>query len=56
MAFERKSIALRGDTPGTITEFVWYAVGPADAPEKVHLQAALHAERAIRAVQLAAPF
>src|SRR5690606_32546083 len=44
MAFERKSIPLRGDTPGTITEFVWYSVGPEDAPEKVHLQAALHAD------------
>lgn len=44
MAFERKSVALRGDTPGTITEFVWYAAGPPDAQEKVHLQAALHAD------------
>jgi predicted deacylase len=44
MAFERKSIGLRDDAPGTITEFVWYAVGPSDAPEKVHLQAALHAD------------
>ena len=44
MAFERKSVALRGDSPGTITEFVWYAIGPADALEKVHLQAALHAD------------
>lgn len=44
MAFERKSIPLRGDTPGTITEFVWYTLGPEDAPEKVHLQAALHAD------------
>ena len=44
MAFERKSIGLRNDTPGAITEFVWYAAGPPDAPEKVHLQAALHAD------------
>lgn len=44
MAFERKSIALRHDVPGSITEFVWYSVGPPDAPEKVHLQAALHAD------------
>lgn len=44
MAFERKSIGLRDDAPGSITEFVWYAVGPDDAPEKVHLQAALHAD------------
>ena len=44
MAFERKSVTLRGDAPGWTTEFTWYAVGPADAPEKVHLQAALHAD------------
>src|SRR5690606_19131372 len=44
MSFERKSIALKEDTPGTVTEFVWYVVGPADAPEKVHLQAGLHAD------------
>lgn len=44
MAFERKTVALRGDAPGSVTEFTWYAVGPADAPEKVHLQAALHAD------------
>jgi predicted deacylase len=44
MAFERKTVALRGDTPGSLTEFTWYAIGPADAPEKVHLQAALHAD------------
>jgi predicted deacylase len=44
MSFERKSVALRSDTPGTVTEFTWYAIGPADAPEKVHLQAALHAD------------
>ena len=44
MTFERKSVSLRGDTPGAATEFVWYAIGPADAPRKVHLQAALHAD------------
>lgn len=44
MAFERKSVLLKGEAPGTTTEFIWYAVGPADAPEKVHLQAALHAD------------
>jgi predicted deacylase len=44
MSFERKTVPLRGDTPGTVTEFTYYAVGPADAPEKVHLQAALHAD------------
>ncbi|MDC9825408.1 M14 family metallopeptidase [Devosia sp. ZB163] len=44
MAFERKVVPLRGDTPGAITEFTYYVVGPKDAPEKVHLQAALHAD------------
>jgi predicted deacylase len=44
MAFERKSLILRGDAPGWATEFTWYSVGPADAAEKVHLQAALHAD------------
>lgn len=44
MTFERKRFALIGEAPGTATEFVWYAIGPADAPEKVHLQAALHAD------------
>jgi predicted deacylase len=44
MAFERKTVTLRGDAPGWETAFTWYAVGPADAPEKVHLQAALHAD------------
>jgi len=44
MAFERKTVRLTGEAPGTSTEFTWYAIGPADAPEKVHLQAALHAD------------
>jgi uncharacterized protein len=44
MAFERKTVALRGDAPGMTTELTWYSIGPADAPEKVHLQAALHAD------------
>jgi predicted deacylase len=44
MAFERKTIRLTGDAPGSSTELTWYAIGPADAPEKVHLQAALHAD------------
>jgi len=44
MAFERKTVLLSGDTPGETTEFTYYVVGPANAPEKVHLQAALHAD------------
>ncbi|MDB5539023.1 MAG: succinylglutamate desuccinylase [Devosia sp.] len=44
MSFERKTVQLRGDTPGAVTEFTYYVIGPKDAPEKVHLQAALHAD------------
>ena len=44
MTFERKVVPLRGDTPGQVTEFTYYVIGPRDAPEKVHLQAALHAD------------
>ncbi|MDO8359591.1 MAG: succinylglutamate desuccinylase/aspartoacylase family protein, partial [Devosia sp.] len=44
MAFERKTQSFRGDTPGTMTELTFYRIGPADAPEKVYLQAALHAD------------
>jgi predicted deacylase len=44
MSFERKTVPLRADTPGTVTEFTYYVVGPANAPKKVHLQAALHAD------------
>jgi predicted deacylase len=44
VSFERKTVPLRGDTPGTTTEFTYYVVGPENAPEKVHLQAALHAD------------
>jgi predicted deacylase len=44
MAFERKVTPLKGDTPGAVTEFTYYVIGPKDAPEKVHLQAALHAD------------
>ena len=32
------------NTPGESTEFTYYVIGPRDAPEKVHLQAALHAD------------
>jgi predicted deacylase len=44
VSFERKVVPLRGDTPGAVTEFTYYVIGPRDAPEKVHLQAALHAD------------
>ena len=44
MAFERKAVPLEGDTPGAVTEFIYYVAGPRDAASKVHLQAALHAD------------
>jgi uncharacterized protein len=44
MAFDRKTLALRGDTPGLTTELTFYRIGPPDAAEKVYLQAALHAD------------
>jgi len=44
LSFERKTVPLRGDTPGASTDFTYYVIGPRDAPEKVHLQAALHAD------------
>lgn len=44
MSFERKVVRLEGDAPGQGTDFTYYHVGPATAPEKVHLQAALHAD------------
>ena len=44
MPFELHHTALRGDTPGHTTELYWYTAGPADAPTRVHLQAALHAD------------
>ncbi|HZY49912.1 MAG TPA: succinylglutamate desuccinylase/aspartoacylase family protein, partial [Devosia sp.] len=44
MSFKLETLRLRGDTPGTIVELPFYRIGPADAPEKVYLQAALHAD------------
>ena len=44
MAFKRDSFLLRGDTPGSSTELPFYRIGPSTAPEKVYLQAALHAD------------
>jgi predicted deacylase len=44
MAFDLRTVLLRGDTPGETTEFNYYVIGAEDAPEKVHLQAALHAD------------
>ncbi len=44
MTFERKTVQLEGDAPGLAAEFNFFRIGPADAPRKVHLQAALHAD------------
>jgi uncharacterized protein len=44
MSFKRDSLMLRGDTPGGTIELPFYRIGPATAPEKVYLQAALHAD------------
>ena len=44
MTFKLETLKLRGDTPGVTTELNFYRIGPADAPEKVYLQAALHAD------------
>ena len=44
MSFKLETLRLRGDTPATTTELPFYRAGPADAPEKVYLQAALHAD------------
>jgi predicted deacylase len=44
MTFERQTVMLPGDAPGTTTELNWYRAGPKGASEKVYLQAALHAD------------
>ena len=44
MALELHQTTLTGDTPGASTTLYCYTAGPADAPTRVHLQAALHAD------------
>jgi predicted deacylase len=44
VSFQLQTLSLRGDTPGTTVELPFYRIGPRDAPEKVYLQAALHAD------------
>src|SRR3569623_1734103 len=44
MPFQLHLLKLRGDAPGLTVELPFYRVGPAAAPEKVYLQAALHAD------------
>ncbi|WIJ26181.1 succinylglutamate desuccinylase/aspartoacylase family protein [Devosia sp. RR2S18] len=44
MTFQLHSKTLAGDAPGSSTDLFWYTAGPEDAPVKVHMQAALHAD------------
>ena len=44
MSFKRDALVLNGDTPGSTVELPFYRIGPSTAPEKVYLQAALHAD------------
>src|SRR5690606_15406176 len=44
MTFELHRTPVLGDAPGSTTELCWYTAGPEDAPVRVHLQAALHAD------------
>lgn len=44
MTFQQHSTVLAGDAPGQSTTLYWYSAGPDDAPTKVYLQAALHAD------------
>ena len=44
MAFEKQTLTLKADTPGSATEFTIYRIGPPASPDKVVLQAALHAD------------
>ncbi|KKB80259.1 succinylglutamate desuccinylase [Devosia soli] len=44
MSFEHHTLAIAGDSPGQETTLHWYSAGPEDAPIKVHMQAALHAD------------
>ena len=44
MSFQHHCTTLATDTPGASTNLYWYTAGPEDAPTRVHLQAALHAD------------
>ncbi|MBF0677626.1 MAG: succinylglutamate desuccinylase/aspartoacylase family protein [Devosia sp.] len=44
MTFQQHTRDFPGDAPGQTTTLYWYELGPQDAPTKVHLQAALHAD------------
>ncbi len=44
MTFQLHTKSITGDTPGHAIQLYWYTVGPENAPSRVHLQAALHAD------------
>jgi predicted deacylase len=44
MSFTQHQLVLPGDAPGQSTTLYWYTVGPEEAPTKVYMQAALHAD------------
>lgn len=44
MAFERITHTIDADAPGTTTELTLFKIGPTDAPTKIYIQAALHAD------------
>lgn len=44
MPFQIHQATIATDTPGTSTNLYWYTAGPDDAPTRIHLQAALHAD------------
>jgi uncharacterized protein len=44
MSFERVTASIPADAPGTATELTLFRIGPADAPTKIYMQAALHAD------------
>jgi uncharacterized protein len=44
MTFQQHQTVIPGDAPGATTVLYSYTMGPQDAPTRVHLQAALHAD------------
>jgi predicted deacylase len=44
MTFTQHHLDIAGDAPGQTTTLYWYTAGPEDAPTKVYMQAALHAD------------
>ena len=44
MSFERITHRIEADAPGTTAQLTLFRIGPAEAEQKVYLQAALHAD------------